>query len=62
MILDIYSPKQIQQGISRIETNLECIKTGNYSQKEKQDLREIYINQMKKYKEIQVSFYTGFLN
>jgi len=62
MKIDIYSPNQIKQAIGRIETNLECLKSSNFCFKEKRDLREIYINQMKKYKEIQVSFYTGSLN
>jgi hypothetical protein len=62
MIMDIYSPKEIARGIERLEDSLESLKRSNFCFKEKRDLREIYINQMKKYKEIQVSFYTEFTN
>jgi len=62
MKIDFNFPKEIARGIERLEDSLESLKRSNFCFKEKRDLREIYINQMKKYKEIQVSFYAEFLN
>ncbi len=49
-------PEDIEERIRNCELNLKIVRTGDYTPDEKKWLKEIYINQLAKYKQKRMSF------
>ncbi len=60
-MIDVNSPENVRLQIANLERNLEFVKTSNYTEQEKKDLKSIYRMQLRKHKEKQVSFYSDRL-